>query len=156
MVFNVFRTYPAGTIFSASALLSNGQILPAGQPLPFSDTLKLTRPQNCTTSVPTTIARGAFKITENESPRPQDRVYTTYNYFSNVFGSRLAPGQQQTDIHREVIGFEKTLLDGNASAGMRLPYIQVNGDGSVSKDDIGDLTMVLKYALINDRLHSPP
>ena len=32
------------------------------------------------------------------------------------------PGWNQTGfLHREVIGFEKTFLDGNASFGMRLP-----------------------------------
>src|SRR5439155_703962 len=30
------------------------------------------------------LARGAFKIAENESPQPQDRLYVNYNYFRGV------------------------------------------------------------------------
>jgi hypothetical protein len=97
------------------------------------------------------VARGAFKISENESPRPIDRVYFTYNYYNNVNGGLNAPGVAQTDVHREVIGFEKTFFDGNASLGMRLPFVQVTGDGSVGRQDLGDLSIILKYAFINDR-----
>jgi hypothetical protein len=50
-----------------------------------------------------------------------------------------------------MIGFEKTFLTGNASFEMRLPFLQLEGDGSVSQQDIGDLTMILKYAFINNR-----
>ena len=46
----------------------------------------------------------------------------TYNYF-NVDGLHTTG----FGIHREVVGFEKTLLDGNASIGMRLPYTQATG-----------------------------
>ena len=28
--------------------------------------------------------RSAFKVTENETPRPEDRCYLTYNYYNNV------------------------------------------------------------------------
>jgi hypothetical protein len=97
-----------------------------------------------------TTARGAFKITENESPRPQDRVYTTYNFFDNVGGSTAPPGFPQTDIHREVIGAEKTFFGGNGSVGLRLPFVQVEGDGSIRRSDVGDLSVVTKYALINN------
>lgn len=89
--------------------------------------------------------RGAFKISENESPRPQDRVFLGYNYFANV----STPGINQFDIHRETFGFEKALLDGNASFGLRVPIIQQGG--SFGMDDIGDISFVLKYALYNDR-----
>jgi hypothetical protein len=97
------------------------------------------------------VARGAFKITEDESPRPQDRIYTTYNYFNNVNGSLNPPGLAQTDIHREVLGLEKTFLNGNASLGLRVPFVQVEGDGSIRRQDIGDLSFIAKYAFINDR-----
>jgi hypothetical protein len=92
---------------------------------------------------------GAFKIPENESPRPVDRVFATYNYFDGVNHS-LNPGFQ-TNLHREVIGFEKTFLNGNASIGMRVPFVQLTGTAGVDDDQISDITVVLKYAFINDR-----
>ena len=44
--------------------------------------------------VPLIPARvGAFKIAENESPRPHDRVYVNYNYFNDIKRD-LAPGTE--------------------------------------------------------------
>jgi hypothetical protein len=94
------------------------------------------------------FARGAFKISENESPRPQDRILFDYNYFSGVGEPN---GLANAQIHREVIGFEKTFLDQRASIGMRLPFFETAGDGSLSTDGVGDLTIILKYALLEDR-----
>ena len=88
--------------------------------------------------------RGAFKISENESPRPTDRVFATFNYFNGVKGS-----PNQYDIYRGVVGFEKTFLDGNASFGVRAPMQQDSG-GGVGVDGFGDLSLVGKYAFIND------
>jgi hypothetical protein len=92
--------------------------------------------------------RGPFKIADNESPRPQNRLFFDYNYYNNA--NITVPGLSQSDVHREVFGFEKTFLDGNASFGLRAPLIQVTGDGSVRSSDFGDLSIVLKYAWIND------
>lgn len=91
---------------------------------------------------------GAFRIAENESPRPVDRLFATYNYFNNVntFGGR------DFDAHREVFGFEKTFLDGDASFGMRVPVQQRSrADGPNTIDGFADLSLIFKYALINDR-----
>ncbi|MBY0232862.1 MAG: hypothetical protein K2W96_26570, partial [Gemmataceae bacterium] len=92
------------------------------------------------------VNAGAFKIAENESPRPIDRVFLTYNYFDdvNTFGSRRG----DLDVHRQVIGFERTFLDGDASFGARLPFLQANGGGI---DGVGDLTLVSKFAFVNNR-----
>ncbi|MBV9126141.1 MAG: hypothetical protein JO112_22555, partial [Planctomycetes bacterium] len=87
---------------------------------------------------------GGFNIAEDESPRPQNRVYFNYNYFNE------ADAIPRFDVHRETLGFEKTFFGGNASVGMRLPFFQEAGDGAIHSGDIGDLTMILKYALIND------
>jgi hypothetical protein len=100
-------------------------------------------------NIGTFLARGAFKITDDESPRPRDRVFIRYNFFDNV-GAGIVHGVPQEDIHREVIGFEKTFLDGNASLGMRLPFAEVEGDPTVRKDGVGDLSIIAKYAFIND------
>jgi hypothetical protein len=95
------------------------------------------------------ISRGAFKITENESPRPQDRVFLFYNYFNNVGGQFKGPGVGQLDVHRETAGFEKTFLNGEASIGMRLPYLQF--DGGPDSTDLGDLSIIGKFTLLDDR-----
>ena len=81
------------------------------------------------------LETGAFKISENESPLPTDRVFFNYNYFSNDFST----------LQQETFGFEKTFLDGNASVGVRLPFSQSGGDSSV-----GDLSVLLKYAFLRD------
>jgi hypothetical protein len=120
---------------------------------------------------------GAFKIAENESPAPEDRVFVTYNFYSDVTGpmgglnvprvdtvtttingnpttiTTLNPGvaAAQTDVHREVFGFEKTLFGGNASIGLRAPVLEEIG--AFGDDLFGDLTIIGKYALWND-LHS--
>jgi hypothetical protein len=89
--------------------------------------------------------RGSFKISENESPRPTDRVFIGYNYFADV----STPGVSQYQVHRETMGFEKTFLDGAASFGMRVPVIEQGG--SFGFNDVGDLSFILKYALYDDR-----
>ncbi len=92
---------------------------------------------------PISVFRGSYKISENESPLPQNRVYIGYNYYNNV--NRIA------DVHRETIGIEKTFLDGSASVGVRLPAIQVNSDvGFNDYGNFADLTIPLKFALWTD------
>ncbi len=95
-----------------------------------------------------------MKIAENESPLPQDRVYINYNYYDNV---RVQAGIPLTLTYtqRETLGLEKTLLDGDASVGLRLPFLQTYTENPLSRPqsqtDISDLSIVFKYALVNDR-----
>jgi hypothetical protein len=98
-------------------------------------------------SVTSIVSVGGFKIAENESPMPQDRIYVTYNFYDNVNESFNGSG---TDVHREVLGFEKTLLGGDASIGMRIPFNQITGDSSSNRNQFGDLSFILKYAFIRD------
>lgn len=88
-------------------------------------------------------------ITDNDSPRPQDRVYGGYNFYDGI-GNSLNPGLGSVDVQRQLVGFEKTFLDGDASFGMRLPFVQQYGPG-ISERHVGDLTLIWKYAIINDR-----
>jgi hypothetical protein len=92
-----------------------------------------------------------IKITDNDSPRPVDRVYGGYNYYDRVNAS-LNPGLGRQDLHRETIGFEKTLLGGDASVGMRLPFVQLTGPRGTGGNVVGDLSVVGKYAFVNDRV----
>jgi hypothetical protein len=93
--------------------------------------------------------RTSYKIGENESPRPVDRVFLTYNYYNDV--DVLQFGSSRSDLHREMIGFEKTFLEGDASFGMRLPFLQLTGSKDLEDTHVDDLSMIFKYAFINDR-----
>src|SRR5262245_48418169 len=101
-----------------------------------------------TTCVPV-LGPGSFKISDNDSPRPTDRVFLTYNYFD-----RVAVGDGNVGLHREVIGFEKTFLSGDASFEMRLPFLQATSGSNFTgftDNQVADLTLVSKFALINNR-----
>lgn len=91
------------------------------------------------------------QIVDNDNPRPVDRFYFTYNYYSDVGASLNAPTVGGSDIQRQMMGFEKTLLNGDASIGMRLPFIQQYGPGVFGAQDVGDLSVLFKYAFINNR-----
>jgi hypothetical protein len=133
-------------------------------------------PTNVQTTVRVPIAtHGAFKIGENESPRPEDRIFFTYNFYSDATGplsglnvprfdtfvttingnpttiSTFIPGiAPRIDVHREVFGFEKTFFDGYASIGLRAPVIEEPGGAAFGLSDFGDLTIVSKLALWRD------
>lgn len=104
-------------------------------------------------------ARG-FKIAENQSPRPVDRFYFTFNFFDGVNTSinrSLGIPLSNIKAYREIFGFEKTFLDGRASAQLRLPLNQINAQGPFVdlgfggfSSSAGDLGVVLKYALYDD------
>jgi len=135
------------------------------------------QPRTITVYVPVDVhvpiaVRGAFKIGENESPRPQDRIFFTYNFYDNTRGpsngsefartlsttidvdgiptpATLAiPGfhTPRLDLHRETIGFEKTFLDGVGSIGVRVPFFQQTGDPAFSQQDLGDISVIFKIA----------
>ncbi|MCI0465274.1 MAG: hypothetical protein L0Z62_50775 [Gemmataceae bacterium] len=98
------------------------------------------------------IGRGAFKIAENESPRPTDRIFYFYNYYDSVNTSTAAFANAPFNLNRHTIGFEKTFFDGDASLGMRMPFLQLTGN-TLGLDDnqIGDLSIIFKWAFLNNR-----
>lgn len=89
------------------------------------------------------VSRGGLKVADNESAMPTDRVFFDYNYYDRVFGA--------VNLDQEIIGFEKTFLGGDASFEMRVPFFQATGGGALDQSDVGDLTMILKYAFYRDR-----
>jgi hypothetical protein len=99
-----------------------------------------------------------FKIAENESPRPDDRVYLSCNFFDDVNGPlnrRLGADLRDIRVFSETFGLEKTFLDGAGSVGLRLPLNTYNADSSLTNlgqasTDVGDLSVILKYALYRD------
>jgi hypothetical protein len=98
-------------------------------------------------------ASRTFKIGENESPLPRDRVFFQFNYFQDLWGTvnqRIAP---VGEIHeyRQGFGFENTFLGGRASLGGRLPLSAYSIDSDVAGFGgtayrVGDFAAVLKGA----------
>jgi hypothetical protein len=148
-------TLPRGTVLNVDLNTANVAgvpgTIPSGQPLPRTLTLTVGVPQTpgCGGAVPV-VARGAFKVCDNESPQPRDRVFGTYDYFYNLNGGLRSPGVVRTDEHREVFGFEKTFLDQSCSIGLRAPILQVVGNPELQRSDFGDLTFVFKAAILRD------
>lgn len=99
--------------------------------------------------VPVPGRYSGITITDNDSPRPTDRVYFNYGYYDGM-NAQLNPGVGNITQNRPMIGFEKTFLDKNASIGMRLPFIQLNGPPGAGADAVGDLSILTKYAFINN------
>jgi hypothetical protein len=100
-----------------------------------------------------------FKIADDESPRPLDRVYVAFNYWDDVnaeVNRRFGSDVHDVRVFRETFGLEKTFLDGNASIGLRVPLNSLGADSLFpaldgTSSDIGDLTVILKYAPYLDR-----
>jgi hypothetical protein len=99
----------------------------------------------------------SFKIAEDESPVPLDRVYVDFNYFNNV--NRAVNQHFDADLHnvaayRETFGVEKTFFDRTASIGMRIPLNTLTADSSTglggSSTDIGDLAVITKLVFCRD------
>jgi len=113
---------------------------------------------NGTTSVLFKLA--GLKISDNQSPRPQDRFFYSFNYFDNLNASvdrrNLSP-IQNLQVYHQLFGLEKTFLDGKASIGFRVPLntvtlkslANVPGIGGTSTAP-GDLSIFLKYAVYDD------
>jgi len=128
----------------------NASGLATGQPSATDVLVRGGSPIQSTGAIPVNVARGSFKIGENESPRPTDRIYATYNFFYDVNNSLRVPGTEVTNVHRQTLGFEKTFLDGDASIGFRLPLIQISGPANISAQSVGDLSIIMKFAWINE------
>jgi hypothetical protein len=179
-----------GTLTTTTSVTTFKQGGTSGVLVPVTTTTTTVTPtsQTRTILVPYATA-GAFKVAENASPRPQDRVFMTYNYFDDILPPGAAPIQAfnntqttttagaagpagiagattataattsiaglprlSTNLNREVFGFEKTFLDGNASIEMRMPFLQLNSSiNGIGSNDAGDLTIIGKYAFILDR-----
>jgi hypothetical protein len=101
----------------------------------------------------------SFKFADNQTPFPVDRILFSFNYFDNVNGpinKRFDVPLGRTQAFQYTVGFEKTLLDKNASFGMRLPIDSLTAQGvspgfGGTSSSVGDLGMYFKYALWQDR-----
>ncbi len=98
-----------------------------------------------------------FKVADNGSPRPQDRIYFGFQYYDDIYGAAnrsVGASVGNIGMNREYIGLEKTFLGGAASLDFRLPLntLQLDNAGNVSGSHtaLGDLSMVLRYAVYRD------
>jgi hypothetical protein len=96
-----------------------------------------------------------FKIAENQSPQPQDRVFFTFDYFSDLNRRFESPVNNLT-AYRYVFGFEKTFDEGFGSFGFRLPLDQLSANSTISGNfakpggtstSLNDLSLFTKYVL---------
>jgi hypothetical protein len=100
-----------------------------------------------------------FKIGEYESPLPQDRAYVAFNFFDRVneavdlkFGGDI----HNVSVYRETFGVEKTILTDDFSVGLRIPLDTLSAESALpgiggTSTDVGDLTVILKYAYWHNR-----
>ncbi len=103
-----------------------------------------------------------FKIADNQTPRPTDRVFGNFNYYDNVnrsLNERLGAPIQNMIVYRQVYGFEKTFFDQWASIGVREPINTLNiqssrqfpGLGGTSTA-FGNLNVFTKVILWQDKV----
>ena len=107
---------------------------------------------------PPTFVRG-FKIADNQSPLPVNRVYYDFNYFDNVWQKVNQTEQNGIDrvrIYRQLIGGEKTFWDGYASIGVRLPINTITADSSTgqstpTKTAINNFSVYTKFLFYSNQ-----
>lgn len=99
-----------------------------------------------------------FKISENQSPRPQDRIFFDFNYWSNLNAAvNQAARVPITNInaYRYLFGVEKTFDDGRGSIGIRLPLDSVTAQSNVlitpTSTALDNLSVFAKYILEENR-----
>jgi hypothetical protein len=97
-----------------------------------------------------------FKISENNSPRPQDRIFFVFNYYNNIndtVNSRLGVPIDHIKAYQYFFGVEKTFCEGNGSIGLRLPLDTVTADSPMNfvstptRTAVGNLAIFTKYIL---------
>jgi len=106
-------------------------------------------PRRAVVLLPAASRYSGIQITDNDSPRPTDRLYFGYQFYSDA-GASLNPDTGGSDVQRQMAGFEMTFLDGDASVGMRLPYVQQYGPAGFASQTVGDLSVLFKYAFFNN------
>jgi hypothetical protein len=126
------------------------------QPFPPHKLPKPPSPRVASSLAPST--RG-FKIGENQSPMPQDRVYFTFDYFNNLnaaLNKRFEAPVDNLQAYRYIFGLEKTFDQGQGSIGIQLPLDTLTADSTITGDfkkpggtsnALNDLTVYTKYIL---------
>jgi hypothetical protein len=96
------------------------------------------------------------KISENMSPRPQDRIFFNFNYYNGLNNTiNLRDGSPVTRMKAYIynFGLEKTFCDGMGSVGIRVPLNNLTADSfnnvlsTPTSTSPGNLTVFGKYIL---------
>jgi len=113
-------------------------------------------PAKASALVPT--VRG-LKISENQSPLPQDRIYFTFNYFDNLnkkLNQRFESPLRNLQAYRYILGIEKTFNEGWGSIGLRFPIDTISAKSVIpvkfntmagTFTSVNDLSIIGKYIL---------
>lgn len=97
-----------------------------------------------------------FKCSENMSPRPQDRVFFSFNNYYDVnqdINRDFKVPVKNITAARYFFGFEKTFNEGKGSFGLRFPIDNVAGVSTLKgfqtpgSTATGDMTLFAKYIL---------
>jgi hypothetical protein len=96
-----------------------------------------------------------FKIGDNESPRPLDRTYFNFNYYQDLYQSvnvRFGGDVTNINLHREILGYEKTFWCGQASIGFKMPIFTTTATSPIPELNgthrtYGDLSIIFKGIL---------
>jgi hypothetical protein len=98
-----------------------------------------------------------YKISEDNSPFPRNRIFVTYNLFDDAFVADntqfvVQPQRKVLDIHRFVLGFEKTFWHDRASFQLHLPFFtstdfSTPNFGYDSGTAVGNLQLTTKLLL---------
>jgi hypothetical protein len=93
-----------------------------------------------------------FKVAENVSPIPRDRIFFNFNHFRNAL---VDINRQQQSLNRFTFGFEKTFLEGLGSIETRLPLAdglnsrQVRDLADQTASEWGNLAIAFKLNLLS-------
>ena len=97
-----------------------------------------------------------LKISDNQSPAPQDRIFYSFNYFDNInksINQRLGNPVSNVQVFHNLFGFEKTFFGGQASLGLRVPLNDITFDTKYTgfpkqSSALGDLSVFAKFILL--------
>lgn len=109
------------------------------------------------------LAGGAsrLKVADNNRALPTDRIYFTHNHFHNAVAYRatdfvglgVSRARTEANSDRFVLGAEKTFLDGDWSAEVRLPLtnrfrsVSPAGLSEVEGGNVGNFSVIVKRLL---------
>jgi hypothetical protein len=96
-----------------------------------------------------------FKIADNQSPLPQDRVFFNFNYYNNLnyaVNRVISAPVHGLEAYRYQLGLEKTFWDGLASIGIRdsIDTLSVGSSNAALRGThtaVGDLNIFTKFVL---------
>ncbi len=91
-------------------------------------------------------------ITSTQTATTQRNIRGTQITTTTTSTATIPGTPSFVDLHREVIGFEKTFLDGNASIELRIPVSQqLSSLDEFRSQHLNDITIIGKYAFLFNR-----